>query len=94
MNHHDQLSGKLKDLNAELATGNERMKELFNQQDVEIANAYEAACIARTDEESKEAWEYFEQLQQQHFEKMDVIARWLSEHNERVTGSYFKSLES
>ena len=94
MDHRNQLSAKLKDFAIELATGNQRIHDLFSDQDVEIANAYEAACIARTDEESKEAWEHLAELQQQHDKKMEVIARWLSEHNERVIDSYFKSLES
>jgi methanogenic corrinoid protein MtbC1 len=94
MEKNAHLIPKLRPYEDQLAAGNERMKQLFKSQDEELARAYETACVAVTDQESKEAWEHVEALQQQHSEKLDVIARWLEEGNEQILSVYFDSLKS
>ena len=94
MNQHQAFVSKLSGYADQLATANERIKDLFAQHDEEISMAYASACTAETDEDAQKRWEYFEQLQQKHWDKMDRIADWLSDHNEQVTGAYLDSLES
>lgn len=94
MEREPHLASRLTGYADELAAGIERMKEVFDAQDVELANAYEAACIAKTDQESKEAWDRVEAVQKQHDEKLDTIAGWLENGNEKVLGEYFDSLKA
>ena len=94
MEHNSRLASKLNGYADELAAGMDRMKEVFDAQDVELANAYEAACIAKTDQEFKEAWDQVLAIQKEHDEKLDTIAGWLENGNEKVVGEYFDSLKA
>lgn len=94
MEHNAHLVTNLRSYADQLAAGNERMKQLFDSQDAELAKAYETACVAVTDKESKDAWKHVAALQEQHSQKLDVIARWLEEGNEQVLSVYFDSLKS
>lgn len=94
MEHNAHLVIKLRNFGDQLAAGNERMKQLFETQDDELARAYEIACTAKTDQESKDAWEQIAALQEQHTKKLDVIARWLEEGNEQILSVYFDALKT
>lgn len=94
MDNQAHLASSLTNFADQLTAGNQRMKELFDTQDEQLASAYELACIADTDQKSEEAWQYVTALQQEHSKKLDTIARWLEQGNEEVLSVYFDSLKS